>query len=447
MPDDYGLMDMATVLTGYAMFFSEFGLGAAVIQRHDTTREQLSSLFWFTFIVGLLFGGVCFVLAYPTAAIFNEPRVIPLTQTVSIIFFLNSLMIVPLNLMKKKLDFKKVGTIEMTSGLASCVAMLPIAYYGGGVWTLILGHIIRSFVKLTLVIFFQKWKPLLFFNFQDIKGYLNFGIIVAVARTFRYLFEKADIFFAGMTWSAGTLGLYSFAMLLAKIPTDKIVSLIMQVSFSAFSELQNDKTEFNKFYLNVNKVVAMIVLPLFAGGFLTAEELIKVLLDEKWLPIIFLFKMLCLSQIFLAMTSISNHVHNAQGRPGWGMCYNAVCALSMSIGFYFAVKHGLHAMLIPWLTIFPALCIVFIIATLKKLNVGISAYLKKLSMPALATLVMFVFVLLCAKAILFLPNLYPKAWMLLGIKIVAGVSSYLGFLFIFDRNFLQKSYNMLRKQN
>ena len=90
------------------------------------------------------------------------------------------------------------------------------------------------------------------------------------------------------------------------------------------------------------------------------------LLDDKWIPIIFLFKMLCLSQIFLAMTSINNHVHNAQGRPGWGMCYNAACALFMSISFYFAVQHGLNAIIIPWMTTFIFMCIIWITITIKK---------------------------------------------------------------------------------
>ncbi len=33
VPADYGLMGMATVITGYAMLFSELGLGAAIMQR------------------------------------------------------------------------------------------------------------------------------------------------------------------------------------------------------------------------------------------------------------------------------------------------------------------------------------------------------------------------------------------------------------------------------
>lgn len=438
-------MDMATIFTGYAFLFGELGLGAAVIQRPDTTKEQLSSVFWFTFMIGLMFAGACFILAYPTADMFNEPRLIPLTQTVSVIFLLNGLGVVPLNLMKKRLDFKKVGAIEMISGLTSCVAMLLIAYLGGGVWTLLSGHIIRSFTNLVLLILLQKWRPTLHFSFHEVKIYLHFGIIMAIGRTFRYLFEKSDRFFAGIAWSAGTLGLYSFGMMLATIPTDKIVSLIMQVSFSVFSEFQNDKAEFNSFYLNVNKVVVMLVLPLFVGGFLAGEELIKVLLDDKWIPIIFLFKMLCLSQIFLAMTSINNHVHNAQGRPSWGMYYNAACALFMSISFYFAVKHGLNGILIPWFTIFPVLSILFIIVTLVKIEVEIRAYLKKLSMPVLATFVMCVSVILCTRAVSFLPDKYVNDWLVLGVKVASGALSYLGSLFLFDRSFLQKSYNMLRR--
>ena len=444
VPDDYGLMDMATILTAYAAIFSELGLGAAIIQRQDITQDGLSSVFWFTFLVSLFFGGICFVLAYPTAQIFNEPRVIPLTQTVSVIFILNGLAIVPVNLMKKKLNFKIIGAIEMTSGLASCVGMLLIAKYGGGVWTLLLGHIIRSFVNLLLVTLWQKWYPRLYFNFHDVKSYLNFGIVVAIGRTFRYLFEKADIFFAGMVWAVSNLGLYSFAILLARLPTDKIVSLIMQVSFSAFSELQHDRKEFNRFYLNINKLIFILVLPLFVGGFLAGEELIKVFLDDKWFSIVFLFKMLCISQIFLAITAINNHVHTAQGRPGWSMCFNAVCAVTMSIAFYFCVSYGLKAILIPWLTIFPLLCVAFIFLTLKKINVRIREYLKMMLVPVMATIVMSSVVIFCQYIILVVSPVFSQEWLILCAKVISGGLSYLGFLFVFDRIFLQKIYQMFR---
>ncbi len=446
VPGDYGLMEMATVFTGYAALFSELGFGAAVIQRRNPTEKELSSVFWFTFILSIIFALFCFVFAYFTALIFNEPGVIPLTKAVSIIFILNGLMIVPFNLMKKELNFKKIGFIEMASALVSCVFMLFIAYAGGGAWTLLTGHIIRSFIKLVLIFRVQRWRPAFYLRLHDIKSYLNFGILIALARTFRYLFEKSDQFFAAIAWSTGTLGFYSFAMFLAKIPTEKIVSLVMQVSYSAFSELQQDKESFNRFYLNTNKIIAMLVLPLFAGGYIAGEELIKVLLDEKWVPIIFIFKMLCISQIFLAITAINNHVHNAQGRPLWSMYYNGICAGVMSVSFYFAVQHGLKAILIPWLTLFPLLCTCFIIITLIKIDISIVKYLKTISLPMLATLVMILVIVLFKKAISNNSCCNITTWEILCIEIILGGLSYIGFLLVFDRKFLKLSCKILFKK-
>ena len=47
VPQDYGLMGMASILTGYVALFSELGLGTAIIQREEVKEKELSSLFWF----------------------------------------------------------------------------------------------------------------------------------------------------------------------------------------------------------------------------------------------------------------------------------------------------------------------------------------------------------------------------------------------------------------
>ena len=38
-PSDYGLMEMATILTGYAAFFVDLGLGAAIVQKKNINKE------------------------------------------------------------------------------------------------------------------------------------------------------------------------------------------------------------------------------------------------------------------------------------------------------------------------------------------------------------------------------------------------------------------------
>ena len=132
VPEDYGLMAMATIITGYAEIFSELGLGAAIIQRPDLKKKDMSSIFWFAMGVSLFFVLFCFLAAPVTARIFHEPRILPLTQAVSVVFLISGLRIVPLNLLKKDLNFKTVGFIEMIGSVVSCCSMLVMAYFGQG---------------------------------------------------------------------------------------------------------------------------------------------------------------------------------------------------------------------------------------------------------------------------------------------------------------------------
>src|SRR5690554_972856 len=66
-PDDYGLMAMATIITGYVELFSELGLGAAIIQKKTITQTELSSVFWFALTISILLGALCFPLSYLTS--------------------------------------------------------------------------------------------------------------------------------------------------------------------------------------------------------------------------------------------------------------------------------------------------------------------------------------------------------------------------------------------
>ena len=438
VPDDYGLMTMACIITGYAEIFSELGLGAAIIQKKDTSKSELSSVFWFTLFFSALLAVSCFPVAHFTAYILNEPRVVPLTQTVSIIFIFSGLRIVPVNLLKKDLDFKSVGLMEMTSTIISCTGMLFIAYIGGGVWALLLGRIIRSITMVGLVYYKVKWLPKLHFSFNEAKSYIRFGLTMSFGRSLFYIWENSDKFFAGRAWSANTLGYYTFALQLAQIPTEKIVTLINQVSFPAFARLQNDKERFNTFYLNIIKVTATLVLPLFVGGYLVGEEIVKILLNEKWYPIIFLFKYLCLTQIFTALNAVNNFAHAAQGRPHWGLCYHMVCAVLMPVSFFFAVKYGLNAIIIPWFTTFVVICSGWILITIKKIGVGLNEYLHVLMVPFAAVILMASGVI-SVKYFITISNISGGGFIYqLLLSVLCGAIVYGAFLWIFDKQLLRE---------
>jgi O-antigen/teichoic acid export membrane protein len=443
-PDDYGLMEMATLITGYAFIFNELGLGHAIIQSPTLTEKQTSSIFWFSTLLSLLFALFAIAVAYPTALIFSEPKVIPLTQTTSILFILSGLQIVPGSLLHKDMKFRTIGFINMISVLVSCISMVIFAKLGVGVWTLIGGHVIRSFMRLVLVYFITGWKPILFFNFQEARKFILFGVQVAIGRSLFYIFEKSDRFFAGRAWEAKSLGLYSFALELASIPTEKIVPIINQVSYSAFAALQNDRKRFNAFYLNITKTTASVVLPIFCGGFLLGDDLVRALLTEQWYSMIPLFRCLCLVQIFISMTSVNQTVHSAQGKPGRNIILNTIRVIFMPLSFFIAVQYGLNAILVPWFTTYMIINITWAIYTLKKINVSVVLYFDSIKNPSIATTIMALTISFIDHIICILPMQISR-YGILSIEILVGISMYGLIIWKLDSSLINKIKILMKK--
>lgn len=442
VPDDYGLMEMATIITGYAAIFSELGVGAAIIQKGVPTKDELSTIFWFSFFIGIVMSAFCFIAAYPTSKIFNEPRVIPLTSGVSIAFLLSSLTIVPYNLIKKDLNFKFVGFIEFVGISISSIGMVILAYYKLGPWTLLGGGIIRIVVRLVMLFTMSNWRPSLHFKYSELRSYLKFGVIVSFGESLHYAYSKSDSFFAGRAWPSQALGYYALAKQLAQLPTEKITVLINQVSFSAFSKLQDDLTQFNKLYLQVVKVTAILVFPLFIGGFLIGDVLIKVVLGVKWIPIVIMFKGLCIAQIMASLNAVNNFVHTSQGRPQWALWFNIVMTALMPASFYFATNHGVNTIIIPWISTYIIICIIWIICTLNKIGIGKIIYIKSLFNPIAASTVMVITFMIFDQIIkTFLPTLFNDIILLIS-EISLCCGAYILYFAIFEREVLIRIRNI-----
>ncbi|MFZ3136296.1 MAG: lipopolysaccharide biosynthesis protein [Thermodesulfovibrionales bacterium] len=442
VPEDYGLMSMASILTGYVAIFSELGLGAAIIQKQDISKKELSSIFWFSMIVGTLFSIVSFGLAYPTAWIFNEPRIIPITQLISVLFIIGATMIVPYNILTRDVRFKEIGLIQMIAIIISSLSMLLMAKAGYGVWTLIHGTIIQRCTNVMLIFIKTKWCPQLHFNFREVTSFLTFGLNVAGSSSLFYLFQKSDKFIVGKMFNAQYLGFYSFAMQLASIPTEKIVSIVSQVSFPVFSRYQNDLTKCKDMYLRLIKYIALMVAPLFFGGAFWGEEIIFTFLGDKWMPITFVFRLICLSQFVISVTVINNIIHNAQGRPQWVLIFHSFNAILLPAAIFVAGKYGFNALAIPWVTIYPAVCIIWTWITLRKLEIPVVTYLKAYKTPLLATAFMIVGVkgfYYFLTTLEFSSNNFNSSFLQ---KILLGSIFYLSYLMVFEKKAIKELWNL-----
>jgi O-antigen/teichoic acid export membrane protein len=436
VPEDYGLIAMASILTGYVEMFSELGLGAAIVQRETISQEDLSSIFWFSLFIGIIFTLLGLGLAYPTAWLFNDLRIVPITQLISVLFIIGGLGTVPHHLLSREIRFKEIGAIKLLAVIVASLSMLLMAYKGFGVWALALGYIIQISLKVLLSFLISRWRPKFHFQIREVKSFLKYGLNVAGSRSLLYLSRKIDIFVVGKVFNAKLLGYYSFAMQLATIPNEKIIRIIQQVAFPVVSRYQHDLARCQELYLKITKYVALIVIPLFLGGAFWGEEIINALLGEKWAQITFLFQILCVAQLIFSIAVINNVFNNAMGRPHFVLVFQLINAIVMPISIYIAARFGFNALVIPWLTVFPIVNAIWTLISLKRMEISLLKYLKCFVTPFLGTLFMIIGVFCIQSLSDYVLSLSREFMIILVQDIIFGAIFYFTYLSFFERKSL-----------
>lgn len=443
VPEDYGLMTMASFLTAFIQVFSSLGLGAAIIQRSSVNQKELSSIFWFSLAIGVVLFFITFLIAQPTALIFNEERLIPVVYCISVLFIISSLNTVPQSLQSRRFGFKSVGGIRLIATVIASVAQIFMAQNGFGVYTLIFGLIILRLTGMILTAAHVKWVPNFYFNYSGVKPYLNFGVHLAVSSTLRKILESLDKYIVGRFFGAQNLGVYSYGMTLSNMPIDKVWPIFQQVSFPLLSSMQNSLDDFQRVYFDILKLYLLLVFPIFIGGALYAEHIVNLLLGEKWLGVIPFFKVFCIVRLFDSLVHFTNLLHIARGKPNRVTKLTVVQAVLMTIGVFLAAQLGLYAVPIAWLIIMPTIGMVWIALSLRILDISTRAYLHLVFSALKYSLIMVISIEFVLYIFTSIANIQLGSHGSLGVEIFVGGISYALSLFVFEKEFIRKSKNML----
>lgn len=194
-------------------------------------------------------------------------------------------------------------------------------------------------------------------------------------------------------------------------------------------------------------IVAFITFPIYFGAFFLSDELISVVLGSKWLPIIVPFKLLCISQLIISITSTNGIVINAKGLPHWNLYVNIINVLILPVSFYVAAKYGLNYLVIPWLTVQPLVRLGHTWVTLRLLDISVSDYFLTLVHPLFGTITMSLVLTLIKYFYFHILDLPPSylIYYLFFITVI-GAISYASYVMTFRRD-LFTAMKSLRTQS
>jgi len=341
LPEDFGILAMAAVITEVVMRIADLGFADAIIQRKDTTSSHLSTCFWTMLGLGIILCGVTVAISPIMAGFFDNELVGPVLAVSSIAFVIAPLRIIHGSLMRKQLNFLRFSIGEVVQAVAYLAAAISMAILGFGVWSLVIGNLTGQVALLISRWTLYRWHPSLTFSIESLKDLWKFGASVTGTRAVQLLIQRLDYLILGRFLSAATLGIYHMAHRIVISSNTGLLMTVNRVAFPAFSLIQSETERLRRGFIRSIAYLSLILLPIFAGLAIVGPELVRVVLGEQWLEAITPMQILCLSGFFLAVNITVGPILRAKGRPGVELVIAIVTACLRIPALLISVQYGI----------------------------------------------------------------------------------------------------------
>jgi teichuronic acid exporter len=428
-PDDYGLMAMSGFAVAFLGLVAELGLGAALIQAAELDPKVIRQVFGVVILVNSLVILILVSTAPILALYFEEPRMMPIVQAISLQFIPAALAVVPESLLKRRMQFRTLSLIEFSGTIASMVITLSLALAGAGVWTLVAGALTLSVWKAAAVnlVAPTRFRPL--FSFQGVRHHVLFGGRLTLTGLLWFLFSEFDIFLAGRTLGATALGYYSISKHAASLPLQRISQVVNQVIYPAFSQIQRQPELVAAQMLRSVRLISFVAVPVVWGISCVAREIVLVILGAKWQPAILPLQILCLVIPFRVIAGATGTVAQSLGRADVILTNSIVSSLVMPAAFWVGSQYGLIGLSLVWATVYPCVLVFNLQRTVRAIGVRGRELVRVLLPSVSAGLGMYMAV---SATRLVLPAGVPGS-VLLVFLVAVGVVAYAGLSLTFNR--------------
>ena len=313
-PYDYGCIGMLAIFMTLAEAFIDGGFGSALIQKKQPTQEDYSTIFYWNLGMAVLMYAILFVSAPAISRFYKIPLLCNVLRVQGLVLFIYAFNIVQRNQLRKKLNFKVLSIVTITTSVIALGVTIFMAFKGFGVWALVAQHLITAAIPAIVFWFFIKWRPILVFSWKSFKELFGFGFYMFLTNLLNNFSVKIQGLLIGRLYSPATMGYYSKAHSTESLASSSISSIMTQVTYPLYAEAQNNLKLLANMIRRLTMTISYVTFPLLFILLLLAKPIFILLYSERWLASIPYFQVLCIAGMGVSLTAVNTQAIAAIGK-------------------------------------------------------------------------------------------------------------------------------------
>ncbi|MFA5851076.1 MAG: lipopolysaccharide biosynthesis protein [Spirochaetales bacterium] len=305
-PYEFGQMGILMFFIVLANIFTESGFGGAIIRKKDVTKADYSTMFVFNLIASLS----CYILLIAFSGIiaryYHDDSLKKLFVAIGIVLVINALTMTQNIKLVREMRFKNQSIILLFANIFAATTSIIAAYYGLGIWALVLFQVLTSAFNSVFLIINGGFFFSLNFDRKIFKELYGFGVNTTTTSLIGTAFDNIYQVILGRYFSLAQVGFYFQAKKLQTVPFVILNAVVQGVAFSSLSKLQENKQEFIKAYNKLMLVFTILMGITTTFIYLYANSLIIILFGKKWIESVFFMQLLSVASFFYFQELINN---------------------------------------------------------------------------------------------------------------------------------------------
>ncbi|KLE34709.1 hypothetical protein AAW00_11135 [Aurantiacibacter luteus] len=301
-PDELGLFTIAFSFVSLLAVLQEFGINRFVAGERELTDETIRTAFTVSLAISWAIAIACVLAAWPAAAFYAMPGLLPLLLVIAASYFFVPLATVPMALLQRELDFRSNTMIEIGVVLANAAVALALASRGWGAMALAWGAFAQQVARAGIA----QWRiggrlpipPRL----TGALPVLRFGGFSTVLSALSQTGARLPELLIGRLLDTVAVGLFARAWGLAAQLRLLVSGGLATVFYPAFARARDAGEDLGAHYERVAASVTAITWPAMAGLAACSVPVIAMLYGANWLGAARPLEWIAVSQIlFIAL--------------------------------------------------------------------------------------------------------------------------------------------------
>jgi O-antigen/teichoic acid export membrane protein len=313
LPADFGMVAMATSLTGLVELFGAFGFDVALIRERDITPRQLNCAWSMNVVLGIALPAAMLVLSWPMSQYYHEPRLPAAVALFAAGTFIGSLENVGIVEFRRSLTFRREFRFQLGKRVSGFFVTIVLALLLRSYWAMIWGAVAGRLAGVLLSYAMHPFRPR--FTLNGVRPMLRFSRWLLINNVIVFVKERGSNFVIGRINGPGPLGLFTMGYDLANLPTADLVAPVARAVFPAYARLVSQPSELRKLFVSVISVTAFLAVPAGCGLAALAPLVAQVLLGPRWLGTATILQIIAFHGVLESLQSNVYATYLALGRP------------------------------------------------------------------------------------------------------------------------------------